>query len=779
MTSDDIIEKLGQEKTFGSRFLARIIFTENLSAYKELVSKLKSACDVSLNIAECCKSDDIPPRFDNVREVLSQYPDKQVLLLSVGEYLRICIKRELNPERAQFRSFWEVMQPESSKARCIMPVFCCRDAFDRIVGKVNERQEDYIWALDSETDNQSYQISVYSPQFAGTINPDAENFKAWLSNWDTILGTGRSSTLITKQYKSVESSFGTVAIKTIDSPFSYLSDTLADADSLDKGWVDETFWASLISNVRKGMYVSDLVLHELNINEFDFISIAARWNTLSDMQKKLVWIWYRIYPTDEYYSYACKKAETADYIPTRIRDEILLLSDRSEEWIEQRMLAVNAFAFQSYDESYFILVDRVPDDTKLRLLTYKTHIECAYAIKVVSNILRKGIDADTVAEMIKDKYPVLAAYMKDDSGLDLSVDSYLRWYRTNKLINRFPGDNDHAVSFDKFDSRAKVLHKMQEKDCYTLWIDGFGMEWLPVFIWELKKLQIVPEFKSIATSILPTETEYNHQWNEDNPLNEKWNRLDSYSHTGMPDDKSYYSCIVYQLSVLSDAAKKVDDLLDKHEYVAITGDHGSSRLAALAFHDPSVIPVSGPKKATVHSYGRFCTLDDNAPQFVPLPGMDVVSRDGKQKFVVMDNYQHFLVGGNVAGGNSDENDVIGEVHGGNTPEERLVPVVIVKRTHPLPPMTCQPERKLLTKKNGCVETNLKFNRPVSSLEVSVGGNPASCVINPDGSWHVVINTIPDEELKLDVVANGRLLEKPVDVKVKSRGITANDDKMGI
>lgn len=779
MTSDEIIEKLGQEKTFGSRFPARMIFTENLSAYKDLVSKLKSVCDVSLNVAECCKSDDIPPRFNNVREMLSKYPDQQVLLLGVGEYLRICIKRELNADRAQFRSFWEFMQPENSKARCIMPVFCCRDTFDRVLGKVNERQEDYIWTLDSEPSNQSYQIAVYSPQFAGTINPDAENLKAWLLYWDTILSVGRPCTLITKQYKNVEAFYGTVAIKTIDSPFSYLSDTLADAEKLDKDWLNESFWAELIPNVRKGMKISDLILHMLNINDFDFVSIAARWKMLSDVQKSLVWLWYRIYPTDEYYSYACKKAVNMDEIPGRIRDDILHLSDRSDEWIDQRMKAVTAFAFQDYDENYFELIDRVPDNTKLRLLTYQTHIECAYAIKVVSKLLRKGIEADSVAEMIKDKYPVLAAYMKDDSGLDLTVDSYFKWYRTNKLINRFPGDSDHAVSFNKFDSRAKALHKMQGKDCYTLWIDGFGMEWLPAFLWELKKLQIEPESKSIVTSILPTETEYNHQWDENDPMSEKWNRLDSLSHKGMPDDKSYYSCIVYQLSVLSDAAKKVDDLLDKHEYVAITGDHGSSRLAALAFHDPSVIPVTAPKKATVRSFGRFCTFDDNAPQYAPLPGMELVLRDGKARYVVMDNYQHFSVGGNVAGGNTDENDVIGEVHGGNTPEERLVPVVIVKRSHPLPPMTCQPERKFVTKKNGCVETNLKFNRPVSSLEVSVGGNPASCVVNPDGSWHVVISSIPDEELKLDVVANGRLLEKSVDVKVKSRGITTNDDKMGI
>lgn len=64
----------------------------------------------------------------------------------------------------------------------------------------------------------------------------------------------------------------------------------------------------------------------------------------------------------------------------------------------------------------------------------------------------------------------------------------------------------------------------------------------------------------------------------------------------------------------------------------------------------------------------------------------------------MNDYNQFSVSGNVAGGNSDEQDVIGETHGGNTPEERLVPVVIAKRSQPLPPITGKPKSRFVTKK---------------------------------------------------------------------------------
>lgn len=779
MTIAEIIEKLSQERTFGSRFPARIIFVEDLTAYVNLVSSLKSACDVTINIAAFGK-DDVAPRFDKLKEQLATHYGQQVLLLSVGEYLRMCIKRELDKERSQFPAFWETMQPETSKSRYIMPVFCCRDYFDRIIGHVDERQEPYIWTLDSMAGVKNYSISVYSPQFMGAISADADNLESWLNDWQIILGTDRPCTLITKQYKNIESSYGTINIKTIDNPFFYLLDLLQDGDVLQREWAEDSFWADLIPYAKKGNMFKDVVFNILKITTFDFVSIAARWNILSDLSRNVVWLWYRIYPTDEYYSYACKKARSSSEIPTRIRDEILAITTRSQSWIDERMRAMKAFSFTSFDDAYFKQMDKISlADTKLQLLTYRTHEERAYAIKVVSSLLRKGVEADAAANMVRDDYPTLTTYLSSDSGLDLDIDKYFSWYRKNKLINRFPGDYPVELSFDKFDTRFKQLHKLSGKDCFTFWIDGFGLEWLPVFLQELKAVGITPESKHIASAMLPTETEYNHQWKESDPLSDKWGRLDSCAHKGTPDDRSYFSCIAHQLSVFSEAAKKVDDLLKQHEYVAITGDHGSSRLAALAFHDASVIPIMAPAHATVRSFGRFCELVDDGENFMPLPGM-TKSKLNEKTYVLMNNYQHFAVSGNAAGGNTDEQDVVGEIHGGNTPEERLVPVIIVKRKQPFPQMTCEPISPFVTKRNGRVETTLNFNRQALSVEVSSENAQAVCTENTDGTWQIVFEEVPEsDQLTLSVVANGRMLADKLVLKIKGRGITKNDGLGGL
>ena len=170
MTIAEIKEKLSQERGFGSRYPARIIFVENLDDYSALEHQLKGICDVTINVADFCRAPDTVPQFDQIKNKLKECEGQQVLLLSVGEYLRLCTKRELNPDRRQFRAFWETQQPEASKTRVIIPVFNCRDIFDRIIGAIDERQEDYVWTLDSAPSVENYTVSVYSPKFKDAIN---------------------------------------------------------------------------------------------------------------------------------------------------------------------------------------------------------------------------------------------------------------------------------------------------------------------------------------------------------------------------------------------------------------------------------------------------------------------------------------------------------------------------------------------------------------------------------------------------------------------------------
>ena len=155
----------------------------------------------------------------------------------------------------------------------------------------------------------------------------------------------------------------------------------------------------------------------------------------------------------------------------------------------------------------------------------------------------------------------------------------------------------------------------------------------------------------------------------------------------------------------------------------------------------------------------------------------VNAKNGEKTFLVMNNYQHFSIGGNVAGGNTDDHDIVGEIHGGNTVEERLVSVIVVKRKRKLVPIECKPKNKYITKRNGHIEATLLFSQTLTTLEVWSGKNKAICTENPDGSWQVSLDSVSDDNIILSVIANERLLPK-ITLKVKTQGINKNIDPFG-
>ena len=202
---------------------------------------------------------------------------------------------------------------------------------------------------------------------------------------------------------------------------------------------------------------------------------------------------------------------------------------------------------------------------------------------------------------------------------------------------------------------------------------------------ELKKLSTVGSLDcKVARAILPSETEYNHQWEQGD---EKWDRLDKLSHNGIPDDKDYYSCVATQIERVCEIARRVGELLEIHNCILVTGDHGSTRLAALMFHSSDNIPITPPNDATVRMLGRFCELPDDSA-ITSIDSTEVVKSHNfitkcDVNCIVMKTYEHFKQSGNA----------VMEVHGGATPEEQLVPVIVIKRKIPLDINTTESVKK--------------------------------------------------------------------------------------
>ena len=685
MTITEIINKVKAEKQTPGRFPARIIFARNWNDYIALVDELRVVCDVVLNLANYTNGD-ILPKFKSLKQQLRQNTNKMILLLSMGEYLRLCAKREQSNETMEFNGIWEPdpVLSERENTKYVIPIFGGRELFDNAISYVDKRQEDFLWELDETNRDTEYTITIYSPEFTDVISVDANCFSDWLAKWNTLFAEPRSTfSLKTKLYKYAVETLGSVKLCIVNDPFTYITARVTDAELLKREYGNDIFWKDVAKNVQAGKPFIATIDYILNVaRNFDAVPILARFQQSTETERTLLWMRCKMYASCDYVSYAISITNKTDEIPLTVRDAIFTLENPSKKQLAERYNALCVLDLH-YDDGYFKKLKNIfPVDMRFTYLTFKTQAERAYAIRLVGELLRKGADITSLASLLKPLYPSLAEYCMPSTNNNNGCAVYFDWYRKNKLMNIVPSSVP-SLDLNLIVTRNKVI-QTGEGSC-QFWIDGMGAEWLPLLLYEIRKLPVVGTIKyDIARAILPTATEYNHQWEQDDI---KWDRLDKLSHTGAPDDKDFYSNVATQIDYICEVAQHINLILESHNNVIVTGDHGSSRLAALSFHSKDIVPISIPTGATVRALGRFCELTDGCLA-TSTDSIEIVSSrnfitDCDVICAVVKTYEHYKQSGNA----------ILEVHGGATPEEQLVPVIFVSRIVPIITDTTTPTKK--------------------------------------------------------------------------------------
>ena len=691
MTLIDIIEQVSKKKSVSGRYPARLIFVRNIEDYTTLVNELLTVCDGAIDVAQYARGD-ILPDFRSLIKDLASCKHGQLLLLSFGEYMRICIKREVDSQTWVFPKIWEKQQPESSTAKIIIPIFGTRELFDRIMPVQDERQQGHIWEAYSTKKDVEYNLTIYAPEVAETKEVDAANFEHWLKKWKELYATNnrRNFTLRTNLFRYAETVYGDFNVNIYSEPFSYIASTITDSKNIRRELGSDELWKFIANNVVESQPFEHTLKRILNIgNTFEPVAIFARFSEMTSLERELLLVWYKLYPSQDYCSYALSKISSPADICSSLRDAFFSSSNQTVEFITQRFAVLRVLDVV-YGEDYFAKLDKIESyEMRLQLLTCKAPNEQAYAIKMISELLRNGTDINTFKSLLIARFPEMWEYIKPTYIVQGDVGQYFDWYRKAKIINRPNTDTPCTIDYVGIANRFKVIQQYELDNCKLFWVDGLGVEWLPLLMNKLQAVDVATNITSeIAKSKLPSETSFNQDWME---TDEKWDALDKLSHGGITDNKNYFSCIVGQIDIIKKIAQRVAELLQDFDRVIITSDHGSSRLAALSFHDKLNFAIEPPKNAKVCSFGRYAELAGSS-YYAVTESVELVERDNR-RFVVLKTYEHFKQSGNAAGGNTDENAVSGEIHGGMTPEEHLVPVIIVSRREPLPKKTVLSKRK--------------------------------------------------------------------------------------
>jgi len=777
MNINDVVEKVKQERQIPSRFPSRLIFVESLEEYNRLIAQLKNLCDRTINLGdeEVCPVPDVYPDFTALQRLVDQNANKQILLLSVGEYLRFRLIKELDTQTATFPAFWRRMQDASSLTRVFIPIFAGHDLFDRIVPTVDERQSDHIWLLDGAPDEfAAYRLAVFSESFSDKIKNPIQGLREWLRKWPEEYSAHQEARVFSRLYRNLEVARGHISVSVFSSTFEYLRGRVLDGDKLIRDWMPDSFWSDLLDKIVPSQLFSETIKDVLNVKVFEPVQVLSKWDTYSSLDQPLIWMWFQIYDSDTYCANALRSIASPSGVPDALRDSII--GSDNAEWIEERRKVLANLRSVKYTPEFFARLDNIEQaDERLKLLTFKTHEEKAYALKTIGEMLRAGKTVEEAAAGVGRKYPELHTYLTANIEDDVDANQYFAWYRTAKLINRPPETDCLMNKLDSYKSRYSLLSDESDENTFVLWVDGMGVEWLPLLLANIHVDTTRFNIRSmIARSLLPTETEFNTGWQDFEMPYEKINRLDKLNHTGMPDDNNYYSCIARQMETIVEVASQAEALIKSHARVVVTADHGSSRLAALAFHSRS--GVSTPSNSTVRSHGRYCELTQT-PSIMDLTSSVEQAFVDEKAYLVFKDYGHYVVSGNAAGGNTDETPIAGEIHGGKTPEEYLVPLIVLENKAMLKEMNSLKFKlassTVYSDKN-VVTIELIFTGDVDELEVASGALRGVCKKTTSSKWTVSFDNLADQGYSFVVVANGHILNQKAIFDVKAKGTTVND-----
>lgn len=325
---------------------------------------------------------------------------------------------------------------------------------------------------------------------------------------------------------------------------------------------------------------------------------------------------------------------------------------------------------------------------------------------------------------VKSFYPELYYYLQPSTGTlepnQMWVLDYMDKYKMAKIADTYTNDvsaiigNHNASSVDfnnwyqQFQTTNNLLFNRGDIEVYY-WIDGLGIDWVPLitYLIQLRKNEkVFLNDVKIARTLLPTKTDIN----KENLLKlangevkfEKAGDIDSIAHQ---NTSAYPNNIINEIQTLCDI---VDELLRKYigKKIAIVSDHGMTYLSQR---------VEGLNMGgfDYHHFGRYAvkksgtaTTDDNY----------FILDDGKTVCAL----NHHSLGNKIAKGSG--------AHGGCTPEEVLVPILI---------LSSSPNNK--TWEARLVDEEVLATNPVVQIQITGLSSIDSPVLEYNGNTYKLVN----------------------------------------
>jgi len=676
------------ERISERRFPARFIFINSFEELREIIRFLIKNCNAESREMTELLSD--KNRWLTTDEIVNWIKgiSNNAVVAPLSEFLRFQSKEDFY---ITLKSLTEI--EKQNNIRIYIPLVGLWERFEQEFWTNFYRKEEWapVWKLETS----SRKITIYQINFdLDYKNLFLENFavvsttEEWLSVWkrENVKGILSLSKPLSYFYKNFlpDQAF---ELREISNQKEFLEEIFEIKVPVKFKDDEVEFWNELIKEVgrynEKGLTIENIFLRHFNFRSIerltpkDFLALYLRTNEYYE-RWSIRNLFLALDKFKSSYLYKCFE---------RLREL------KEENLIEKLWLEIFHLPLETLTKDVFFerkeflnlihknlnfsaqFVERKLADK----FTYMKNYSLKKKLKYLTNIIfteRKYIiselrNVDDVQEIIPDLkkvYPELAYYLdwdliKPDNEVDNWILEYFKEYNYSKIrYTKSPKIEELINNKNKnkstFSDWYYSLPKAEmEGNFKYVWIDGLGAEWFPLIVHLLnrygKENRRFIKKKMLTRVSLPSTTECNRYEFE------KIEDLDNYVHNQKP--YKYPDDLIKEIELIEKITKKIMDL--PNDRICIVSDHGFSFLC-------------------LKDFGNFKRLDlQNAEHEGRCMWIEEVDYKDDEYFIVWNVDE-----GNCRGRKtlvalkhvSLNNTPYREVHGGATPEEVLVPYIIIE-----------------------------------------------------------------------------------------------------
>ncbi len=658
-----------------ARFPIRFIFLNSHEELKEIVDLLIDKAK-KIELSSFLLSENSWFSVDQILNEINKINENSVIV-PLSEYIRF-----LEDENFQM-ILKDLALIENKDFKLYIPLVGLWERFDDLFWKKFDRKDHWapVWKLN--TSNKQIKIYQVNFEFNEKINTNDIKLVSTNKQWFELWKTDNINEVISI-LKSLSIYFPnslpdfTFVQEIIDTPKEYLSKIFEMNINIEYIEEEKEYWDKLLIDVsnlnKKNISLRDIFTEKFFISDIsvlnceDFLNYYLKNinNRYNQWLIKNIFIESRKYK-NTYLAHCFKsmKKISNNNLARKIFLEIFKLDYNKDFLTERRNLLsyLNKFDLSFAENELpneFKNIEQYNYKQQLNYLTSSTHTEKSKIIEIVQKNGLTNIMSD-----LKDIFPDLYHYL--DWNLTLSGDiqpwifDYFKEYNSSKVLN-FKSEKLNSILSDKnnpdnfYEWYFDTNKSFNDSNNYVIWIDALGAEWLPLLTYYLnvygKNNNKHVTFKSIHSVNLPSATEFNKI-----DADKKIGNLDEYIHK---NHYNYPQSLLDEMEYIKEIAKSVVKI--DSPKISIVSDHGFSFLCTKEF--------GGYKKYTFESSkheGRYMLWEND----------DVSNEDymsTKSGSLVHENEKYIVPLRHISLFNTPSH----EVHGGATPEEVLVPYIVLE-----------------------------------------------------------------------------------------------------